>query len=904
MTRLEKLTGAAGAALVVAVSSCSAPSLDDVLFSCASQSDCPSDFVCSTRQGACVRPVSDEPGVSSSRIVVGMTGPLTTGPSGLGAPMKEGIEAYFSHVNAAGGVDGRQIELKALDDGDDPAVARTNLETLKSGDGVLAFVGGVGTNTSDVLAEVANDDQRILFGALSGDTSLRRDPPDRYVFNVRASVEDEMTRGVGFVTTVRNPPVPAANVGVFAESAGTDGAPTAFGQSGFEAVAAALRTFGGIESADVAIGTYMRGTTNVDPAVGTFLHWLGSGERVRSANGNIVASIFLTAHARPSAAFVRELLDEFNRIKRGTSPGLEYDLTSQEVSEILNVDEIVFVAFSASGPDELSEELESFGTYQTLAGDRRFCEAVLITQVVPDFSSNATGLIEYRDHLRAFDPNLRPGFVSLEGYVVARLFVEGLLRNGPVIATEDLIDTFETMDDIDIGIGTTYAFSASQRQATNKVWATQLDDACRPEPFDLGEPGNPMPPPMETCTGGVCILTGTLTESMRLTATQRWLLRGTVFVGDGVNETILTIDPGTTILGEASTTGVLVIKRNSKIIADGTRDAPIVFTSSNDPGSRATGDWGGVIINGNAPINDQCGTPPCEAFGEGGTGFYGGGDPEDDSGIIRYVRIEFAGKLLSPENELNGLALQGVGRGTTLDYIQIHRGQDDGIEFFGGTVDFKHVLVTAADDDNLDWTAGWTGRGQFFVSQQIEGIGDNGIEADNAENERDNLPRSNPTLSNLTLIGSPASDASDYGMLIREGTGANISNTLVVGWNDACIDIDHPETWAAAVNGSTLTGTLLIQHSIFDCVTVTEEEAEDPMTIRMFLETNTGNSFEPVMLGDPFNTASPDYKPAAGSPARTGAVVPADPFFEQVTFRGGVDPANDWTVGWTTNVAN
>ncbi|MEQ8279201.1 MAG: ABC transporter substrate-binding protein [Deltaproteobacteria bacterium] len=900
--RLENWVGAAGAAFLL--SSCTAPSLDDVLFSCAAQSDCPADFVCSTRRGACVRPESSEPGVTAERIRVGMTGPLTTGPAGLGAPMQEGIEAYFDFVNKNGGVDGRQIELVALDDGDDPTTARSNMESMSSGEGVLAYVGGVGTNTAGVMAEVANQSQRILFGPLSGDGALRQDPPDRYVFNVRASVQDEMTRGVGFVTTVRNPPVPAANVGVFVEAAGTDGVPTTFGQSGLNAVATSLRQFGGIEAADVPVGTYMRGTQNVESAVGVFLRWLGDGNRVRSADGSVVASIFLNAHARPAAAFVRELLDELFRIKRGTSPGLEYDLTPQEVGEILTVDEIVFVAFSASGPDELSDELESFGTYQTLAGDKRFCESVLITQVVPDFSSNASGLIQYRDHLTAFDPNLRPGFVSLEGYVVARLFVEGLLRNGPAIATEDLVNTFESMDDIDLGIGTTYAFSASQRQATDKIWATQLDDACRPEPFDLGEPGNPMPPPMETCEGGVCILTGTLTEDTRLTANQRWLLRGTVFVGNGTDLTTLTIDPGTTVLGEAETTGVLVIKRGSRIVADGTRDAPIVFTSSRNPGSRATGDWGGVIINGNAPINLQCETPPCEAFGEGGTGFYGGDDPDDNSGVLRYVRIEFAGKLLSPDNELNGLALQGVGRNTVLDYIQIHRGQDDGIEFFGGTVDFKHVMVTGADDDNLDWTEGWTGRGQFFVSQQIEGIGDNGIEADNKEDQRDNLPRSNPTLSNLTLIGSPASDASDYGMLIREGTGAYIANALVLGWNDACVDIDHPETWAHGVNGSTLTGTLVVEHSVFDCVTVTEEEAEDPITVRTFLETNAGNSFEPVMLGAPFDIASPDFKPSAGSPAMSGAVVPADTFFEQVTYRGAIDPANDWTVGWTTNVPN
>ena len=319
------------------------------------------------------------------------------------------------------------------------------------------------------------------------------------------------------------------------------------------------------------------------------------------------------------------------------------------------------------------------------------------------------------------------------------------------------------------------------------------------------------------------------------------------------------------------------------------------------------------MINGKAPINScqVADEPPCEGFGEGGTGFYGGTEPADDSGVMRYVRIEFAGRLYSPKNELNGLALQGVGSGTVLDYIQVHLNQDDGVEFFGGTVDAKHILVTGAGDDSIDWTYGWQGRLQYAVVQQWLGVGDNGIEADNNGDMdgalRDASPRSKPTLSNLTLIGSPQSDSSDYGMLLREGTAANIHNSVVVGFNDACLDIDHSETFANALaGGSTLSGELTISSTIFSCATNFEEEMGDPVALSdFFTSLNTNNTLTDPMINDPYNLVSPDYKPMIGSPVVNGSVDDlADPWFDDVTYKGGVDPSNDWTLGWTTNAEN
>ncbi|MFZ9886843.1 MAG: hypothetical protein ACO3JL_05000 [Myxococcota bacterium] len=407
------------------------------------------------------------------------------------------------------------------------------------------------------------------------------------------------------------------------------------------------------------------------------------------------------------------------------------------------------------------------------------------------------------------------------------------------------------------------------------------------------------------CDGDVCVLTGTITDDLTLTADKAWLLRGGVFIGDDVNETVLTIEPGTTLFGETSTNGMLVIRRGSKIIAEGTAEAPIVMTSSKEDGSRARGDWGGLIVNGRAPVNG-CDEAPCEAFGEGGTGFYGEADADDSSGVLKYVRVEFAGTLISPDNELNGVAFQGVGRGTEVDYLQVHMGADDGVEFFGGTVNVKHVLVTGVADDSIDWTDGWQGKAQFLVVQQYEDAGDNGIEADNNAENNAAAPRSSPMISNVTLIGSPESDLSDLGILLREGTGANLANFIVTGFNDACLDIDHDETFANALTeAGALTGNLTLEHSILDCNKLYVEDEGEAIDLKTFVEDlNTGNQVVDAGLEQPFSEAGPDFRPATTSPSTSGAVVFDDSFFTNVSFKGGVDPLNDWTRGWTTSARN
>ncbi len=400
---------------------------------------------------------------------------------------------------------------------------------------------------------------------------------------------------------------------------------------------------------------------------------------------------------------------------------------------------------------------------------------------------------------------------------------------------------------------------------------------------------------------GMCVLSGTYLTNLHLTADVDWILSGGVFIGDDISPTTLTIDPGTTIYGESATDGMLVIRRNSQILANGTADAPVVLTSSKTPGTRARGDWGGLVINGNAPIN-SCEVQPCEAFGEGGTGYYGGDDAMDDSGSLTYVRVEFAGTLISPDNELNGIAFQGVGAGTTVDHIQVHMNADDGVEFFGGAAEVKHVLVTGAGDDSLDWTDGWSGKAQHVVLQQYADAGDQGIEADNNAENNDASPRSYPTLSNITIIGSPDASSSDLGILLREGTAADIRNALVLGMNDACLDIDHQATFNQLASGD-----LTIENTLLSCATSfkqDDEDGADPADIAVWFQNGAGNGLTDPKVADPYNQATPNFSLDGDSPALTGAAIPTDAFFDAVDHLGGVAPGADWTVGWTTSDQN
>lgn len=298
------------------------------------------------------------------------------------------------------------------------------------------------------------------------------------------------------------------------------------------------------------------------------------------------------------------------------------------------------------------------------------------------------------------------------------------------------------------------------------------------------------------------VLQGEIKSDMTLKAIDNNLLSGFVYVTDGVT---LTIEPGTVIKGEKATEGSLIVEPGGKIIAEGTVEKPIVFTSDQPAGSRTYGDWGGLILCGNAPVNAT--TKPQIEGGPRTT--YGGNKPEDNSGIVKYVRIEFAGYPLEPNKEINGLTLGGVGRGTTLEYIQVSYCGDDSFEWFGGTVNAKHLIAYKGWDDEFDTDYGYSGKLQFLLGVRDPKVADtsksNGFESDNDANGSGNEPLTKPIFSNVTLIGpfygesagkaesqilyttDDAANGAKGGqfqaaMHIRRNSALNVYNSVFTGW--------------------------------------------------------------------------------------------------------------------------
>jgi len=396
---------------------------------------------------------------------------------------------------------------------------------------------------------------------------------------------------------------------------------------------------------------------------------------------------------------------------------------------------------------------------------------------------------------------------------------------------------------------------------------------------------------------------GDITEDLTLPNTDgvQYRLGGKVFVGDGESGTTLTVEPGVTIFaqsGSVSDLAFLSVRRNASIDAEGTADQPIVFTSSQSEGDRARGDWGGLIVNGKAPLNIGD-----TGRGEGGTGEFGGSNPEDSSGTLKYVRVEFAGALITEEEELNGIAFQGVGSGTTIDYIQVHENSDDGVEFFGGTANAKHLVLTGIGDDSLDWTDGWQGNLQHVVIQQYDDQADRGIEADNLEADNDATPRSKPVISNMTVVGS---SAGSEGVLLRRGTGAQLWNTIVTNAGGPCVDLDSQATFENAVDGNgEFNGNLAIKNSIVDdgsCATDfadDEEEFTPPFTVEEWFTGDDSNQLADPAIKSPTSIEDPNFQVESGSPADASSQQPEGSFFDDTAYIGGVGPDGEWARGWT-----
>lgn len=392
--------------------------------------------------------------------------------------------------------------------------------------------------------------------------------------------------------------------------------------------------------------------------------------------------------------------------------------------------------------------------------------------------------------------------------------------------------------------------------------------------------------------GSDCIeLSGEITSDTTLSSDNCYELIGGVSVLDGVT---LTIEAGTRIFAGQTSDGIysyLLINQGAKIMAEGTAAEPIVITSNQ--ATPNPGDWGGLIIAGKAPINRGA-----TATAEVANVTYGGTVADDNSGVIRYMRLEYTGGRINADSEYNGLSLYGVGNGTTLEYIQTYLGNDDGVEFYGGTVDLRYAVSTGAQDDSFDWTDGWVGRGQFWIVQQTSVEGDKGIEADNLSSTPDAIPFSYPTLSNVTLLGAEDGDGENKGAEFRAGTKVAAYNMIVKGFPGKGIEVDDDQTLINLNNGD-----IEIRNSIID--NVNSFDLDHGGATFDFADFSAYSNYTLDGSGDPFNnagTAIPDDFTLVGFKGtyNANAIDPStiNSWFTSVDYVGAVSASNDWTLGW------
>jgi hypothetical protein len=353
------------------------------------------------------------------------------------------------------------------------------------------------------------------------------------------------------------------------------------------------------------------------------------------------------------------------------------------------------------------------------------------------------------------------------------------------------------------------------------------------------------------------VLQGTLLEDKTLTKDKIWTLKGYVYVPEGVT---LTIEEGTVIESDIAEKGALIIERGGKIMAEGTPQEPIIFTSGND--FPQPGDWGGIVILGRAKTNQN------EPTIEGGIGRqFGGTNDDDNSGILKYIRIEYAGVAAFANSEINALTLGGVGRGTTIEYVQTYYANDDAFEFFGGTVSPKYLVAVATADDDYDFDMGYTGTVQYAISKRdplfVDG-GDagNGVECDNDGAGSTLTPTTKPTLLNFTLVG-PTSLQSlpnhNLAMRFRRGTNFVVRNSVFYGYMKGGLQIESDITVQSfADGGSEFTNNII--HSVDTTkILITKSPlilSQEAMTTKVTQNNNTlwTSSLSPVTNG--FETIS------------------------------------------------
>jgi hypothetical protein len=453
-------------------------------------------------------------------------------------------------------------------------------------------------------------------------------------------------------------------------------------------------------------------------------------------------------------------------------------------------------------------------------------------------------------------------------------------------------------------------------------------------------------------------LTADITQSRTLHADTVYTLKGFIHVTNGA---ILTIEPGTTIKGDYLTVGSsLFILRGAKIIAEGTADRPIVFTSAQDVGQRQPGDWGGLIIVGNAVIS-RTGDIAVEGTGTDGTTvqsgknyqvLYSGGNTQtDNSGSLKYVRVEFAGYAPALNFELNSFTFAAVGSQTRISYLQSMASLDDAYEFFGGALDGDHLVAYETGDDMFDMSEGFQGRLQYLIgfnsvqltprsgsgslATDLEGIENDGCAGSGCTNGYDTQPYTVPVVANFTLVGCGSTtcvgSGGGYGMMLRRGTGGFYVNGVLARFPVAGISLRNTETFARG-GGVPLpdmgTSNLQVRNVFMSEVNSTAFQpvasgtAADPQNtldldgnalINSTAASSTLFSAIPATAAIPTGVTAFDWTPATSSPVATGGMATftgalqtkAGTFVTATAYRGAADPAGaKWWTGWTVYSRN
>jgi hypothetical protein len=425
-------------------------------------------------------------------------------------------------------------------------------------------------------------------------------------------------------------------------------------------------------------------------------------------------------------------------------------------------------------------------------------------------------------------------------------------------------------------------------------------------------------------------------ENMTLKAINTYILKGWVYVVDGVT---LTIEPGVIIKGDRASKATLIIERGAKIMAQGTKEKPIVMTSSQAPGSRKPGDWGGLIICGKARTNKG------EQTIEGGVrSKHGGNDDNDNSGVLSYVRVEFAGIEYQTDNEINGITLGSVGAGTQIDHVQVSYPGDDSYEWFGGCVNAKYLVSLGCWDDDFDTDNGFSGKIQFAVALRDPLIADqsasNGFESDNDADGSTNSPKTSAVFANVSIFG-PVANPTSYtdqggvkghtdatkvrfqaGLHLRRHTELSIFNSLIAAFPIGII-IENDKGSATQTNATD--GKLNVTNCVLAGCVKNFQDAQywtggkidngtpsgDAWGYNYFTRTNGGNSVYATLaelkLGsNPLDIKGSGLFPQSDSPLASGAVwtnAKVSSWFQQVNYRGAFGPSetasSNWMTGWT-----